>query len=80
MFAFGKPTSETALKASVMIDEIFSRLTGKEHDEIRVLRLNWLCLRQGAISCLMSKEKEEVAKNKQLYIKFIERFLSSLKL
>jgi AcrR family transcriptional regulator len=80
MFAYGKPTSETALKASVMIDEIFSRLTGKEYDEIRVLRLNWLCLRQGAISCLMSNEKEEVDKNKQLYIKFIERFLSSLKL
>jgi len=78
MFSSGKPTSKTAKQGSAMVDDIFIRLTGKKGDEIRALRLNWLCLRQGAISRLMSTDKQEADKNKALYMEFIERFISSI--
>lgn len=78
MFSSGKPASKAAKQGSAMVDDIFMRLTGKKGDKIRSLRLNWLCLRQGAISRLMSTDKQEADKNKMLYMEFIERFISSI--
>lgn len=78
MFSNGRPVSHSIKQGSEMIDNIFMRLIGKNDAEIRVLRLNWLCLRQGAISRLMSDEPLEADKNKALFMEFIERFISSI--
>ncbi len=78
MIAKERPLSQTAKEASKLIDDIFIRLTGKKGPEVKTLRLNWLCLRQGAISLLMSKDPAEAVKNKRLYLEFIARFIAGI--
>lgn len=78
MFTREKHSSETALEVSDMIDEIFGKLLNGKSGDVNLLRLNWLCLRQGAITYLMSADKKLAESNKAIYLSFIERFISGI--
>jgi AcrR family transcriptional regulator len=80
MFGFQKPTVKNALAGIPLIMDIFTRLTGKSNEEVNSLFLNWVCLRQGCISHLLAFPKDivNVDNARQLFVEFIERFISSI--
>ena len=80
MFNFGKPSNENAIRGMNLIKEIFMKLTGKSKNKVDSLILNWICLRRGAINMILEFQGDELymKKHRELYIEFIERFISSI--
>ena len=79
MFNRKRPSGDMAFKGMDLIENIFKKLTGKNNDEIKPLFLNWICLRRGCINLLMDfKKRDESINPRDLYIEFIERFISSI--
>jgi AcrR family transcriptional regulator len=88
MFSLNQPSDENSIKGMDLIKGIFVKLTGKNESEIDSIVLNWLCLRQGSINFLMNfnpvsldkmNDNELEIKLRELFIEFIERFISSIK-
>jgi AcrR family transcriptional regulator len=82
MFNFGKPSNENAIRGIDLIKEIFAKITGKRKKTLDSMMLNWICLRRGAINMIMEFQGDELdlKKLRELYIEFMERFISSLTL
>ncbi len=79
MFSMGKPSDDDANKGMARIKEVFTKLTGKSESEIESYILNWICLRRGCLDLLMDYDKSDDGINpRDLYIEFIERFISSI--
>jgi len=80
MFSLERPSNENVTRGMTLIKDVFAKLTGKKKDEVDTLILNWVCLRQGAINLMLDFKDDELdVKNpRELYIEFIERFISSI--
>jgi len=79
MLSQGKPLSKSATEATPMIVGIFSKLIGQSDTEVYSLMLNWMCLREGAITRLLYFSENSASKeNRDLYKGFMERFISSI--
>jgi len=81
MFNVKRPSGDVALKGLELIENIFARLTGKEGKELQKFFINWICLRRGCINLIMEfKDGHEDINPRELYIEFMERFISSIAL
>ena len=82
MFSLERPPSnENASRGMALIKSVFAKLTGKSENEIFDLVLNWICLRQGSINHMMffpDSDNDINISPRELYIKFIDRFISSI--
>lgn len=83
MFTLKPPSPQTVSQPMIELKTVFRNLTGQADHELDNLILNWICLRQGCINTLLGftrgmsqRLSEEVAKD--LYIKFIHRFIESI--
>jgi AcrR family transcriptional regulator len=80
MFSRGKPVDENAVKGISMVKDLFIKLTGKKGAAVDLLVLNWNCLRHGCINLLMNNTQKLNIKPREIYIQFVNRFISSIKL
>jgi AcrR family transcriptional regulator len=79
MFNLNRPSGDLAFKGMDLIENIFTKLTGKNREEIKSLFLNWICLRRGCINLLIDFRKPDSDIDpRNLYIEFMERFISSI--
>lgn len=78
MFALEKPSSENANQDMSLIKDVFAKLTGKKKEDVDNYILNWICLRQGAINLILIFAGDTKVNPRELYIEFIERFISSI--
>jgi AcrR family transcriptional regulator len=81
MFNINRPSGANAFKGMAIIETIFSKLSGNNDETARHLFLNWICLRRGCINLLLDfKKRDENINPRELYIEFIDRFISSITL
>jgi AcrR family transcriptional regulator len=79
MFNVNRPSGNMAFQGMNLIQDVFQNLTGESNEKIRSLILNWICLRHGCINLLLEfKEHHENINPRELYIEFIERFITSI--
>jgi AcrR family transcriptional regulator len=79
MFNINRPSGNMAFQGMNLIEEVFAKLTGETIEKIKSLILNWICLRRGCINLLLEfKEHDEYLNPRELYIEFIERFITSI--
>jgi AcrR family transcriptional regulator len=82
MFSLEKPSSENANRGMSLIINVFTSLTGKCENEVDAYILNWICLRQGSINMMMNFQPDNsndlTFDPRELYIEFINRFISSI--
>jgi Transcriptional regulator len=86
MFSLERPVHDQEMLARFFeIKELFVQLTGKQEDEVLEIIFNWMCLKNGTISSFMKMKMPpppEIVKSyresREVYIGFIERFLTSI--
>jgi len=87
MFSLELPDHDSEMLSRFFeIRDLFSRFTGKAEHEVPEIIFNWICLITGTISAFMKLE-HPVSQDfctvcrepREIYVSFIERFLSGLK-
>lgn len=78
MFTLERPSNENANRGMSLIKGLFSNITGLSENDVDSIVLNWICLRQGAIKLILNFKEDSDIDPRELYIEFIERFISSI--